>query len=127
MKKLILFIFILGSLMSCGDDEETCTVSSFVGTWKVTGGESCIFSDATTVTITDAGNNEIDVVYTGGGVTTTYEPFPVSGCGFTAKIVEPDFDIDFTITGTLSDGKLSVKNVGKVFGFSTNCTDVLTK
>ena len=118
---------ILGSIFSCGKDEETCTVSSFVGTWKVTGGEACIFTEANTVTITDAGSNQINVVYTGGGVTTTYDPFPVSGCGFTANIVQSDFDIDFVITGTLDDGKLSIKNNGKVFGVNTNCTDVLTK
>jgi|SRR5690606_2331701 len=130
MKNLILMFGLSFVLLSCGKDDEepvTCTVADFVGVWTITGGEACILTDANTLTITDAGDGKIKPVYSGGGVTSQYDNWTVNGCGISGKITDSDFGIDITVTGTLSNGKLTIKNKGTVFLFPVDCTENLTK
>jgi hypothetical protein len=128
MKKYFLILALCSSFLSCEKDEPevTCTVSDFVGTWKVTGSEACILNDATTLKITDLGANKIQGVYTGNGVESDFDAWTVDGCTFTGKVQEIGF-IDVTIKGTLADGKLKIVNTGTFLGTPVNCTENLTK
>lgn len=127
MKKYFLILGLCSSFLSCDKNEEpTCALTDFVGTWKVTGGKACILNDATTLTITSTGSNKIQGVYTGGGVTSDFDAWTVNGCTFTGTVKEAGF-IDVAINGTLTDGKLKIVNTGTFLGGPVNCTENLTK
>ncbi len=129
MKNKFIYVILLSvAFISCGKDEEpTCSVSDFVGTQKVTGGEACILNQANTLTITDAGSGKIKPVYTGGGVTSNFTNWTVSGCAFSGKVEETSLGLNVTVAGTLTDGKLTIKNTGTFLGGPVNCTENLTK
>lgn len=127
MKKLIVLFLFLGLFISCNKDkEDTCAVSDFVGVWQAEG-EVCILNDATTLTITDVGAGKIHGEYTGNGVTSDFDDWTVDGCAFTGSLINADWEFNITINGTLTDGKLSIKNTGTVFGVPFTCTETFTK
>ncbi len=131
MKKLI-YVFVLSVIfLSCSKDDESmaetkCVVADFVGVWKITGGEACILNQTNTLKITDVGNSKIQPLYTGGGVTSSFESWTVNGCEFTGKVVNGDL-INVNVKGTLKNGKLTITNIGTFLGSSVNCTENLTK
>ena len=133
MKKLIYLFAISVLFASCSKDDDEpkveeviCVVNDFVGVWKITGGQACILNQTNTLTITDLGNNKIQPLYEGDGVTSSFQPWTIHSCSFTGQVVNGDF-ININVKGTLKDGKLSISNIGTFLGGPVNCTENLTK
>lgn len=126
--KNFLFIIVIGMLFSCSKDEEpTCEIADFYGVWNVAGGFACILNNTNVLTITDGGSGKLKGVYTGGGLTSFFDLWTVNNCTFTGSVISTDLMLNVEITGTLTDGKLKIRNKGTFGGIPVDCTENLTK
>lgn len=128
MYRNLLAFAVLGLLISCGKDEDSCTAADFAGTYS-TSNPVCLFNETGgTLTITTTGIEEILLSFNNptAGIEIT-DGVRVEGCTVELNVKDDLSETDFKLTAKLDGNKITVSYAGKIDGENLNCSESYTK